>query len=267
MQSLLNNTNYSVCSLYSGSKGNSMLIRSERAKILIDAGKSAKALCTALSRLGEDISKIDAIFITHEHTDHTKALEVILKKHHIPVHAVEASARKMLKGPLGDYEDCFCIHTPLFDVDIEDMHVSSFPTPHDSEFSVGYKIDISDHGHINHIGYATDIGYISESVRDALMGCETVVLESNHDVDMLMSGPYPYDLKRRIASKRGHLSNRECADFAAELCAKGTKNLMLAHLSEENNRPDVAYDEVFSSLADESVNLKIADRDECVILL
>ena len=99
------------------------------------------------------------------------------------------------------------------------------------------------------------------------MGCETVVLESNHDVDMLMSGPYPYELKRRILSKRGHLSNRECADFAAELCANGTKNLMLAHLSEENNRPDIVYDEVFASVADETVNLKIAEQNECVILL
>ena len=244
-----------------------MLIRSERAKILIDAGKSAKALCTALSKLDEDISKIDAIFITHENIDHTKALEVILKKHQIPVHAVEASARKMLSGPLGCYEDCFCIHSPLFDVDIEDMHVSSFVTPHDSEFSVGYKIDIQCGDRMGHIGYATDIGYVSDSIKDALFGCETVVLESNHDIDMLMSGPYPYDLKRRIASKRGHLSNRECADFAAELCARGTKNLMLAHLSEENNRPEIAFDEVFASVADESVNIKIAERDECVILL
>ena len=267
MQSLLSNKNYSVCSLFSGSKGNSMLIKSEGASILIDAGKSARALCSALASLGEDISKIDAIFITHEHTDHTKALEVILKKHRIPVHAVEASARKMLRGALGDFEDCFCIHTPLFSVDVGDMNISSFPTPHDSESSVGYKIDIFNGGHIIHIGYATDIGYVSDSVRGALMGCETVVLESNHDVDMLMSGPYPYELKRRILSKRGHLSNRECADFAAELCANGTKNLMLAHLSEENNRPDIVYDEVFASVADETVNLKIAEQNECVILL
>ena len=263
----LKNKNYSVCALYSGSKGNCVLIRSEGARILIDAGKSARALGSALESIGEDISKIDAIFITHEHTDHVSALAVMLKKYKIPVHAVEATARKMLCGPLKSHEDCLCIHTPIFSVEVGDMRISSFPTSHDSEFSVGYKICVTKDGVTDNIGYATDLGYVSDSVRGALLGCETVVLESNHDLDMLMGGTYPYELKIRIASDRGHLSNKACADFAAELCASGTKNILLAHLSEENNRPDVAYDTVWSSLADEGINLKIASAYECVFLV
>lgn len=267
MQQYLNDKGYSVCSLYSGSKGNSMLVRTREARILIDAGKSARALTSALLELGEDISKIDAIFITHEHCDHIRALEVILKKHKIPVHIVQASANKLLRGSLAELSDCFCIHQPIFNVEVGNMCITSFPTPHDSEFSVGYRIDVAgDHG-VSRIGYATDIGYVSSTVRESLLGCETVVLECNHDSDMLMSGPYPYDLKLRIASKKGHLSNRECADLAAELCSFGTKNLLLAHLSEENNDPRLAYDEVFAAIADERVNIKIADQNESVVLL
>lgn len=266
MESVLT-SHYSVCSLYSGSKGNSTLIRTEKAKILIDAGKSAKALSVALASIGESIDGINAIFITHEHTDHIKALEVILKNHKIPVHAVSASAERMLCGSIGRFSDCFCTHPPLFSVEVGDMTVSSFPTPHDSNFSVGYRVDISGYEKAIHIGFATDIGYVTKEIRDALMGCESVVLESNHDEKMLADGSYPYELKKRIASKRGHLSNRECADFAAELCACGTKNLMLAHLSEENNRPEIAFDETFSAVADDRVNIKIADPSHCVFLV
>lgn len=254
---------YSITSLYSGSKGNSVLIESESARILIDAGKSARALCSALNGIGKSIDDIDAIFITHEHTDHVSALEVLLKKHQIPVHIVGASARKLLMRGLHSYESLICVHPPVFTVEVGDIRVTSFPTPHDSEFSVGYRIEIGE----SIIGYATDIGYITEEIREALSGCESVVIEANHDVDMLMNGPYPYDLKIRIRSKRGHLSNKECALLASELCFIGTKNILLAHLSEENNDPSLAYDEVWSAIGDENVNLKIASQYEPVRLV
>lgn len=254
---------YSITSLYSGSKGNSVLIESENARILIDAGKSARALCSALNGIGKSIDDIDAIFITHEHTDHVSALEVLLKKHQIPVHIVGASARKLLMRGLHSYESLICVHPPVFTVEVGDIRVTSFPTPHDSEFSVGYRIEIGE----SIIGYATDIGYITEEIREALSGCESIVIEANHDVDMLMNGPYPYDLKIRIRSKRGHLSNKECALLASELCFIGTKNILLAHLSEENNDPSLAYDEVWSAIGDENVNLKIASQYEPVRLV
>ena len=255
--------NYSITALYSGSKGNSVLIESENAKILIDAGKSARALCLALNSIGKSIDEIDAIFITHEHTDHVSALEVVLKKNKIPVHIVSASANKLLAKGLDIFEECLCLHTPVFSVEVGDMVVKSFPTPHDSDFSVGYTIKIGE----KTIGYATDIGYITSEIKNALTGCESVVLECNHDVQMLMDGPYPYDLKLRISSNKGHLSNSDCALFASDLCFVGTKNILLAHLSEENNEPTLAFDEVWSAIADDSVNLKVASQYEAVKLV
>lgn len=248
--------NYSITSLYSGSKGNSVLIESENAKILIDAGKSARALCKALAEIDKTIEEIDAIFITHEHTDHIAALEVLLKKHKIPVHIVGISANKLLMRSKEIFEDVLCLHTPIFTVNVGNMKITSFPTPHDSEYSVGYHIEIGE----TCIGYATDIGYITEEIKGALSGCESIVLECNHDEKMLMEGPYPYDLKLRIKSNRGHLSNRACAEFVSDLCFIGTKNILLAHLSEENNDPDLAFDEVWSAISDETINLKIASQ-------
>lgn len=255
--------NYSITALYSGSKGNCVLIESKIAKILIDAGKSARALCTALSEIGTSIDEIDAIFITHEHRDHISALEILLKHHKIPVHIVGASAKKLLLKGLSVYDELICIHPPVFTVEIGDMTVKSFPTPHDSEFSVGYTVKVGD----KIIGYATDIGYITSEIKNALCGCESVVLECNHDEEMLMNGPYPYDLKLRIRSNRGHLSNSVCAEFASELCFVGTKNILLAHLSEENNDPALAFDEVWSAISDDSINLKVASQYEPVKLI
>ena len=145
--------------------------------------------------------------------------------------------------------------------------VTAFETPHDSRASVGFRFEFSDGESRVHVGYATDIGHVSEIIRSGLTGCETVVLESNHDVDMLMDGSYPYDLKLRIRGKRGHLSNRECADLCAELAEQGMKNLLLAHLSEENNHPDLAFDETFSALAGHTVNLRIASPDAVTMLV
>ena len=255
--------NYSITALYSGSKGNSVLIESENAKILIDAGKSARALCMALNDVGTSIDEIDAIFITHEHRDHISALEILLKSHKIPVHIVGASARKLLLKGLSVYEELLCLHTPVFSVEVGDMLIKSFPTPHDSEFSVGYTIKIGD----KTIGYATDIGYITSEIKNALSGCESVVLECNHDEEMLMNGPYPYDLKLRIRSNRGHLSNSACAELSSNLCFIGTKNILLAHISEENNEPTLAFNEVWSAIGDETINLKLAKQDEVVRLV
>ena len=140
------------------------------------------------------------------------------------------------------------------------MRVTSFPTPHDSRASVGYRIEIPDaDGNVAYrIGYATDIGYVTPEIEEALSGCDAVILESNHDYDMLMTGPYPYDLKKRIASRRGHLSNPDSAALAARLCATGTKKLMLAHLSQENNAPDLALGECVGAVGDADVEVFVA---------
>lgn len=256
--------NCKIFVLYSGSGGNSVFVRVGESAILIDAGKSARALCTALCSIGECISNVDAIFITHEHSDHISALEVLSKKNNIPIHITEVSAKKFDTCPSSHVHSRLCRHDVDFCVQVGDMKISSFRTPHDSKMSVGYRIEFSDGERVRVIGLATDIGYITEEIRENLLGCEAVIIESNHDKDMLMTGPYPYDLKLRVDSKRGHLSNRACADFAAELAENGTRAFMLAHLSKENNTPELAFDEVNSAVACFGASVTVAHPDEVV---
>jgi phosphoribosyl 1,2-cyclic phosphodiesterase len=250
-----------VFSLYSGSGGNAFLIVTPNEKILIDAGKSARSLSRAITACGVDPSELDAIFITHEHTDHISALPVFLKKNNIPVHLPVACACK-LEGSAA--EDKLCPHPPICEVEIGRIHVRSFPTPHDSRASCGYRLEIPAEDGVFRLGFATDIGYVSDAVEDALTGCHAVILESNHDPEMLQNGPYPYDLKRRISSRRGHLSNPDSACFASRLARSGMRSVMLAHLSRENNTPQTAYDEYLSTLAGESVRITLTDPDEIV---
>ena len=189
---------------------------------------------------------------------------MLSKKHDIPVHITNISAKRF------DSAADSPIHSRLFRRDVEfcetvgGMTVSSFRTPHDSKMSVGYRIEL-DCG--IKIGLATDIGYVSEEVRCGLCGCDAVILEANHDLDMLMTGPYPRELKQRVASRRGHLSNRECADFASELAASGTRAFLLAHLSEENNEPYLAFDEVSCAVCGLGATVAVAAPDSPVELV
>ena len=260
--------NYRLCTLYSGSGGNAAYLETPTARILIDAGKCTRTLISSLKSIGVDVDTLDAIFITHEHTDHIASLEVLAKKHPIPVHILYKSALRYKDTQPEALCNCLRLYEKApFTAQVGDVTVTSFVTPHDSRASVGYRFEFPDGEQTVRIGYATDIGHITEEIRGGLTGCESVVLESNHDVDMLMNGPYPYDLKLRIRSKRGHLSNRDSADFAAELAGQGTVNFLLAHLSEENNYPDLAYDEAFSALAGYETTLRIAAPHEVTMLV
>ena len=250
--------------LYSGSGGNAAYVETERASIIIDAGKNARRLCTALSEVGSSIEKIDAIFITHDHADHTSALEILAKKHRIPIHMTERSAEIFEDDRFSVLRESIVTHPPLFEVRIGDITVRSFLTSHDSRMSVGYRID-TDAG--ISLGLATDLGYVTDSVHDALLGCRAVILESNHDVDMLWHGPYPRFLKERILSKKGHLSNEDSSLLAASLAENGTRNFILAHLSAENNTPSHALDAFLSAVADPSVQVLVARADEPTELL
>ena len=252
---------YRLATLYSGSEGNCVFVSSGKTNILIDAGKSARALCNSLCAIGSGIENISVIFITHEHCDHVSALETLSKKHHIPIHITEGSARKFDRDPSAAVHNCLVRHDTQFFEQIGDISVSSFPTPHDSMMSVGYRIEFVAEDGKHTWGIATDIGHVSEPIRSGLMGCEAVVLESNHDEQMLMEGRYPYDLKLRIRSKRGHLSNHDSALFASTLADNGTKGFILAHVSAENNLPELVFDEAHSAISDESIQICVASPD------
>ncbi|MBQ8409320.1 MAG: MBL fold metallo-hydrolase [Clostridia bacterium] len=259
-----------ICCLYSGSKGNCTFISAGGANILIDAGKSCKALCAALADIGVGIDSIDAIFVTHEHNDHISALRTLSHKRHIPIHILLSSASAAFRG-LQDERLCNCLvlyRGQSFEADVKGLHVKAFPTSHDSCGSVGYRLTYrGEDGEEISVACCTDTGYVTDEMRENLTGCRAVVLESNHDPEMLAAGPYPYELKCRIRSRCGHLSNAECASLAGQLSESGTEHVMLAHLSEENNLPSLAYNEVFSAIAREDFDLRVAKQDEAVWLI
>ena len=256
-------TDLHLYSLYSGSTGNAFLVVAGETRFLIDAGKNARALCAALAVCGVDPDSLSAIFLTHEHGDHIKALPVFIKKHPLPVHLAAACAVPLAADPV--VSPLLHPHPPVHtEVLPGGITVTSFSTPHDSRASVGYRIEIPLADRFFRIGYATDIGTVTPAVEAGLTGCQAVVLEANHDPEMLVCGPYPEQLKERVASRWGHLSNPDCACFAAKLCECGTRSLMLAHLSEVNNTPECARAELEMTLGTSAVRLSVADPREVV---
>ncbi|MBQ8551952.1 MAG: MBL fold metallo-hydrolase [Clostridia bacterium] len=248
---------FSVCTLASSSKGNSVYVRLDDDEILIDAGISCKRICEALSSLDTDISRIKAIFVTHEHSDHVAGLETIAKKYKIPIHLTEPSARAHLRSSKTEHTaEVAVIHPLLYTETVGALTVRSFETPHDSAASVGYVVTDGTDEHT--LALATDIGCITDEVSDALLGAQNVILESNHDENMLLCGSYPYELKRRILSKNGHLSNEAAAAFVSRLAAAGAKRILLAHLSEENNLPELAYHSSLCVLCGQDIFLGVA---------
>ncbi len=245
--------------LFSGSSGNCTLVRDGKTQILIDCGKSRLSVSRALADLGTSPEAVSAIFITHEHADHTSALEAICSKYRIPVHMTRACAPKLLK-----YESvcaCALLHDTEFSVRVGSLSVSSFPLPHDSAECVGYVVR-SDGGDV--FGVATDMGRVTERALSELSACRRVMVEANHDIEMLIAGRYPAPLKRRILSPNGHLSNEACAELVCELARRGVGSFALAHLSHENNLPSLAYGDVRAALDAEGFSeraLVVADRE------
>lgn len=258
-----------IFSLYSGSSGNSFLFANETAEgtncILIDGGKNAKRLCAAIAECGYSPAQVRAVFVTHEHSDHISALPVFAKRNRVPVHAVGETAFALATAMV---EPSLIIsHPAVYQAEVGGFSISSFPTPHDSRASVGYRIEVETDAGVCKIGYATDMGMLTETVEENLLGCSYVILESNHDVERLMTGPYPYYLKKRIRGERGHLSNTDCAALAERLAESGTKKIMLAHLSRENNTPELAYHATAARLEGTDVELLVAAPEKVVQLL
>ena len=223
---------YPICS---SSTGNATFIGTRGHGILVDAGCSFRALKAALALIDTGLSGIEAVFITHEHTDHISGLDQIAKQTKIPIFATVKTA-EALKTAAKIPQD-----TPVYDsrggYESAAFEVSCFKTSHDSADSVGYRVRFGGET----FGVCTDTGVITDETARALRGCRTVLLESNHDVEMLRLNPrYHAELKRRILSDYGHLSNNACAEFAEKLIRGGTRHLVLGHLSKENNSPETA---------------------------
>lgn len=223
---------YPICS---SSSGNSTFIGTRGHGILVDAGCSFRALRLALELIDTDISQIEAVFVTHEHIDHVKALEQLTKHTKIPIFATECTAAEMKSA--GRIPSDIQVYDSRGGYKSAAFEVSCFKTSHDAADSVGYKIKF---GGVS-FGVCTDTGVVTSEAEKVLLGCWTVLIESNHDEGMLRQNPrYGADLKRRILSDYGHLSNEACAEFCLKLVRSGTRHLILGHLSEENNTPETA---------------------------
>ena len=233
-----------VYPLFSSSKGNAIFIGNSQRGILVDCGVSFRRLNDAMKRSGLDISAIKAVFITHEHGDHIKGLPVLTKKQSVKVYAQACTLRRLIK------DNMINSNSQALEIDISaelfDMKVTAFDTPHDAEQSCGYRIDFADG---SSCAVCTDLGCVTAAVDSAVLGVGTVLLESNYDEDMMLFSKYPPSLKQRICSERGHLSNTASSRQAEKLISHGTKNIILGHLSEENNTPECAERTVVGQLS------------------
>lgn len=221
-----------LCILASGSSGNCTFIGTETTRILIDAGLSAKKATEKLAEIGETPDALDAICVTHEHGDHIAGIRVLQKKHGIPVYANAGTLEGIRVARQGG--DVICRQfTTGSAFEIGDLCLEPFSVPHDAYEPVGFVIRNGDCS----IGLATDIGIVTNLLREKIRACEVVVIEANHDEAMVHEAARPWSLKQRILSNQGHLSNRASAGLIAEIAGEGLKHLFLAHLSSDCNSP------------------------------
>lgn len=252
---------FRVAMLASGSKGNAALISSGGRNFLVDIGISCRMLDNRLKEIGLTAQELDGVFITHEHTDHVKGLATFTKKYSVPVYSSERTWQAILrKDDKVQRKSCRVIGSSL---DCGGVQVRSFATSHDAADPHGYSFDCAG----SKCTYVTDTGFVTDIVREEAAGADTLILEANHDIKMLQSGSYPELLKRRILSTRGHLSNESAGWLLAKL-PQLPENVILAHLSEENNLPQLAVDTVqniFSSCHRSlDTRLLVASQDKIV---
>ena len=240
-------TDLDFYSIASGSSGNCIYVGTDQASVLIDAGISCKRITEALHAIGRSIHDLTAILVTHEHSDHIAGLGVISRKAHIPVYTTQATIRQILRyAPLGMVEEE--LFHPI-DADqpfsIGDMNIEAFHVSHDAADPVAYRIES---GH-RAVAVATDMGCYNRYTLNHLKDLDVILLEANHDENMLQAGPYPYPLKRRIMGEKGHLSNIASAMLLSQILNDHMKAAYLGHLSKTNNYADLAYATVMSELA------------------
>lgn len=232
-----------LCTLASSSSGNCALVSHGRTHVLIDAGISLRRITKSLKALEVSPKELTAVLVTHEHTDHISGLRMLTKHHFVPIFAPEKVAQALLRA-MPEAEPLIRRILPGAGFELGEMGVTSFRTPHDTPESVGYRLTAAG----KTLAFATDCGCLTRELVEGTAGADIAVIEANHDVEMLINGSYPEYLKRRILSQRGHLSNDDCGRLAVILGQGGTRRLVLAHLSRENNTPQAALRTVSDAL-------------------
>ena len=245
-----------VSVLASGSKGNSTLITTDRVKILIDAGKNQKYLETALNQINLSLKDIDYILITHTHADHTSALKTIVKSHKPTIVLTELMYQDL--DYLKNYENILLLTDNL---ELEDLVIENIKTSHDTSDSRGYIVTQGN----SSVVQITDTGYLNQKYFKKLQNKTIYIFESNHNIELLMHGRYPKWLKARVSSDVGHLSNESSAFYLTKLIGENTKEIILAHLSEENNTPELALETLNNEFAENNIkfnNIVVAKQEE-----
>ncbi|MEJ6952239.1 MBL fold metallo-hydrolase [Natronospora cellulosivora (SeqCode)] len=236
--------NLKVSVLASGSSGNAIYISDDKTSLLIDAGLSGVEVERRLSKIDVSADDLDAILITHEHSDHIKGVGVLSRRYDLPIYANDLTWNGSEKK-LGKIKPYNC---QVFKGDfmLGNLGVSPFSISHDAADPVGYIITCGN----KRIGHATDMGYVSTEIEECLKALDLLIIESNHDFEMLMSGSYPWPLKNRIKGEKGHLSNDDTADLLPRIVGSNFPRILLAHLSKDNNKPELAYITAKNNLED-----------------
>jgi len=235
-----------ICLLASGSRGNAVYIENGSARLLVDAGLSAREISARLAGIGVEPDTLDAILVTHEHRDHCQGLGPMSRRYTLPTYLHPATLEAL--GDVGKLPEVreFETGSPF---QLRDVEIEAFPLTHDAAHTVGFTITGSE----GKIGFATDVGMVTRLLRQRLGSCRVLVLESNHDEQMLMTGPYPWPLKQRVRGSHGHLSNPEAAELLGDLLWEGLEGVFLAHLSETNNQPQLALKHARDTFARQTV--------------
>ena len=248
--------------LCSGSSGNSTYIEAGDQRILVDAGLSCRRIGALLKSVGGEPEQLSAILVTHEHIDHIRGIAVLSKKYNIPVYANADCWDAMAGQLMGVSPQNRCVFESDRDFYLGKLRIFPFTTPHDAVHSVGFTLTYRG----NQCAVCTDLGHVDKRILEILGGSRILLLEANHDVDMLMAGPYPYSLKQRILSGKGHLCNEDCGKALVQLYSKEVRNVILGHLSKENNYPPLAVATVKGVLAEagigDEVSIALARREE-----
>ena len=251
----MKNNSFCVCPLASGSKGNSLFVSCNNISILVDAGLSGIETQRRLNAVDLEPESLEAIIITHEHSDHVKGAGVLHRRYKIPVYITEKTWQAT--SNLGEIKDLRFFECGK-SFKIKQIKINPFSISHDAADPVGLTLEYKEYK----IGVATDLGIATNLVKNHLNNSDILYLESNHDPDMLINGSYPWHLKQRVKSRTGHLSNIDTKNLILELETQNLKHVILAHLSEENNHPQIAFNEVLKSLNGSDTSLHVASPDK-----